>query len=282
MPTTVRDGIRLHWESDGDRAGCPLLLLNSIGTDLHLWDRVMPSLAGLHVLRMDTRGHGRSDAPSGDYSLESLADDVISVLDDAGISRAAIAGVSLGGMIAMEVALAHADRVSALIPICTSATMDQGSWAARVNVVREQGTGAILDLAMGRFLSPGFRESDPDASARIAEGLRLMAPEGYAGCAAAIRDMDVYWQLESIHVPTLVVAGDLDTSTPFTGHGEHIVEAVDGAQVVHLDAAHLAPLEAPEALAHAITSFLDALSRRAAATTGTRSPRATSNTGEAS
>ena len=281
MVTCVRPGIRLHWEEAGDTEGQPLLLLNSIGTDLHLWDRVMPYLADFRVLRMDTRGHGRSEAPRGDYSIDMLVDDVIAVLDDAGVARTAVAGVSLGGMMAMGLALDYPDRVEALIPICTSATMDPGAWTARVQAVRYGGTEAILDLALGRFLSPEFRKADPDASDHIAEGLRRMSNDGYAGCAAAIRDMDIYWRLREIEAPTLVVAGDLDTSTPFEGHGQHIAEAIPRAQTVHLHAAHLAPLEAPEALATTLIRFLNSCNTTAPESVSERLPSASSTIGDA-
>ncbi len=255
MPTTLRQGVRLHWEIEG--YGPPLLLLNSIGTDLHLWDRVMPHLDGYRVVRMDTRGHGQSDAPVGDYSLEMLAQDVLVVLDDAGLERVAIAGVSLGGMIAMELAFDHPERVAALLPICTSAKMDSAAWAARVATVRAGGTEAILELAMSRFLSPSFMQSEPEIAAQVADGLWRMADAGYAGCAAAIRDMDIYWRLGTLRLPTLVIAGDRDTSTPFETHGAHIMETIAGARATILHAAHLAPLEAPAELAAAITGFLD-------------------------
>lgn len=255
MSNICRRGVRLHWAIEGD--GPPLLLLNSIGTDLHLWDGVMPHLRGYRVVRMDTRGHGRSGAPEGDYSLEMLMEDVIAVLDDAGLDRVAIAGVSLGGMIAMALALDHPERVSVLLPVCTSATMDSTAWAARVNAVRNGGTEAIVDLAMSRFLSPAFVQSEPGVAARLADGLRGMADAGYAGCAAAIRDMDIYWRLGTLRLPTLVIAGDRDTSTPFETHGAHIVEAIPDARSTILHAAHLAPLEAPADLAAAITGFLE-------------------------
>jgi 3-oxoadipate enol-lactonase/4-carboxymuconolactone decarboxylase len=270
MAKTVRQGIALNWEVSGDPQGAPLLLLNSIGTDLHLWDRTLPLLAGFRVVRMDTRGHGLSGAPAGDYNLPTLADDAITVLDAAGIGRAAVAGVSLGGMIAMQMALDHPERISALIPICTSATMDRSAWAARVEAVRNGGTRAIAELAMARFLSPGFRDTHPEIAACVADGLLAMAGDGYAGCAAAIRDMDIHARLGTLAVPTLVIAGDRDTSTPFQGHGEHIVEAIGEAQIVHLHAAHLAPLEAPEALAAAMEDFLHHLPKRCP-TTGTPS-----------
>ncbi|MES3106696.1 bifunctional 3-oxoadipate enol-lactonase/4-carboxymuconolactone decarboxylase PcaDC [Sphingomonas aurantiaca] len=257
MPFAVREAVRLYWKLDGAPDLPVLVLLNSIGTDMALWDTSVPHLLpAFRLLRIDTRGHGASDAPAGDYTLAMLADDVVAVMDAAGVTNAAIAGVSLGGMIAMELALRHPARVTALALVCTSATMDAAAWQARIAKVRTEGTVAIADLAMGRFLSPKFAETHVGATQSVRAGLIAMADDGYAGCGAAIRDMAVIERLPGIAVPTLVVAGDRDTSTPFAGHGEHIAAAIPGAAVVHLDAAHLAPIETPAALAATVRGFL--------------------------
>jgi 3-oxoadipate enol-lactonase/4-carboxymuconolactone decarboxylase len=257
MPFAVREAVRLYWKLDGAPDLPVLVLLNSIGTDMVLWDTSVPHLLpAFRLLRIDTRGHGASDAPAGDYTLAMLADDVVAVMDAAGVTNAAVAGVSLGGMIAMELALRHPARVTALALVCTSATMDAAAWQARIAKVRTEGTVAIADLAMGRFLSPKFAETHVGATQSVRAGLIAMADDGYAGCGAAIRDMAVIERLPGITLPTLVVAGDRDTSTPFAGHGEHIAAAVPGATVVHLDAAHLAPIETPAALAATVRGFL--------------------------
>ena len=257
MPFAVREAVRLYWKLDGAPDLPVLVLLNSIGTDMALWDTSVPHLLpAFRLLRIDTRGHGASDAPAGDYTLAMLADDVVAVMDAVGVTQAAIAGVSLGGMIAMELALRHPARVTALALVCTSATMDAAAWQARIAKVRTEGTVAIADLAMGRFLSPNFAETHVGATQSVRAGLIAMADDGYAGCGAAIRDMAVIERLPGIAVPTLVVAGDRDTSTPFAGHGEHIAAAIPGATIVHLDAAHLAPIETPAALAATVRGFL--------------------------
>lgn len=256
MPFVTRDGVRLYWKLDGDDAAPPLVLLNSIGTDMGLWAECLPALARrFRVLRLDTRGHGASDAPAGDYDLPMLAADVVAAMDAAGIARAAVAGVSLGGMVAMQMALDHADRVAALALICTSARMDAEAWRQRIATVRRDGTPAIADLAMGRFLSPGFTATHPAVAASLRRGLIAMADDGYAGAGAAIRDMALIDRLPELVLPVLIVAGDRDTSTPFAGHGEHIAAAISHAQVVHLDAAHLAPVEASAALAAHLAVF---------------------------
>lgn len=257
MPFALRDGVRLYWKLDGAQDLPVLVLLNSIGTDMALWDTSVPHLLpAFRLLRIDTRGHGASDTPAGDYTLAMLADDVVAVMDAAGAANAAVAGVSLGGMIAMELALSHPARITALALVCTSATMDSTAWQDRIATVRGEGTVAIADLTMGRFLSPPFTATHAGVAESVRTGLIAMADDGYAGCGAAIRDMAVIDRLPVIDVSTLIVAGDRDTSTPFAGHGEHLAAAIPTATVVHLDAAHLAPIEAPAALAAALRTFL--------------------------
>lgn len=254
MPFTPRLGARLYWKVDGRDDAPALVLLNSIGTDMDLWDGVLPHLRDdFALLRIDTRGHGASAAEPGDYALEMLAQDILSVADAAGFDRFSVAGVSLGGMIGMELALRAPGRIDRLVPICTSATMDAASWSDRIATVRREGMAAIADLAMGRFLSDA---ADPAIFEAVRRQLLTMDAEGYAGCGAAIRDMDLAGRIAAIACPTLVVTGTRDASTPFAGHGEHLLARIADARHESLDAAHLAPLEAPDALARVIAAFL--------------------------
>lgn len=256
MPFASNDGVRLYWKLDGAAHLPTLVLLNSIGTDMSLWDACMPHLlADFRVLRIDTRGHGASDAPSGDYAMSELATDVVAVMDAADIDHAAVAGVSLGGMVAMQLALDHPARVDALGLVCTSAKMDRAAWNDRIAMVRAGGTAAIADLAIGRFLSPEFVSSNGAVAASIRHVLVTMSDEGYAGASAAIRDMTLADRLTGLSLPTLVVAGDRDRSTPFAGHGDQIVAAVRHAEIKYIDSAHLAPIEAPAALAAILLGF---------------------------
>lgn len=257
MPFTERDGVRLYWKLDGKADAPPLVLLHSIGTDMGLWDGMVRNLAtAFRCLRLDLRGHGASDAPGGDYSLAMLAADVAAMMAAAGIDDAAVAGVSLGGMVAMRLALDAPARVSALSLICTSAAMDRAIWADRVVTVRTGGTSAIAEAAMARFLSPAFARSHPIVVDQLRSGLLAQTASGYAGAGAAIRDMDLADALPGIRQPTLVIGGDRDGSTPFAGHGARIAAAIPGARVAHVDAGHLAPVEAPGALAAILRGFL--------------------------
>lgn len=244
-----------YWKLDGVEDAPALVLLNSIGTDMDLWDGVLPLLRARYaLLRLDARGHGASATPVSDLSLAMLADDVLAAADAAGLERFSIAGVSLGGMVAMELALRTPERVEKLIPVCTSATMDSAAWADRIAKVRADGMAAIADLAMVRFLSDA---ADPAIYQAVRRQLVCMRAEGYAAAGAAIRDMDLADRIGGIAASTLVVTGTRDASTPFAGHGEHLVARIPGAAHVSLEAAHLAPLEAPEALAETIISFLE-------------------------
>jgi 3-oxoadipate enol-lactonase/4-carboxymuconolactone decarboxylase len=250
------DGANLHWRSEGTTSAPTLVLLNSIGTDLSLYDAVVPYLAGaFRLLRLDTRGHGLSDAPDGDYDLERLARDVLEVMDAAKVETAILCGVSLGGMVAMRAALLAPQRVDGLVLACTSAAMDRAAWQARVQTVRAQGMGAIVDLAIGRFVSEAYRASNPTGVKRLRDGLLATPAAGYAGCAAAIADMALLDAISRITVPTLLIAGALDVSTPFLGHGDKIAAAIGQASVVQLDTAHLPPIEDPGGFAQVIARF---------------------------
>lgn len=256
MPFAEVSGARLYWKMEGLAGAPPLVLLNSIGTDMDLWDRMLPALRDhFTLLRLDTRGHGASTAAPGDWSMTLLADDVQALCDAVGLERFAVAGVSLGGMIGMTLALRQPERVEKLALICTSATMDKAAWSARVEKVRAEGMASIADLAMGRFLSDGSATDDPSLYQTVRRNLLTMDAQGYAGCAAAIRDMNLADQIGSITCPTLVVTGSRDSSTPLEGHGDHLLARIPGALHQPLEAAHLAPLEAPDTLSRALISF---------------------------
>ena len=266
MPFAISHGARLYWRQDGAADKPALVLLTSIGTDLSLYDPVVPLLTpDFRVIRMDTRGHGASDAPAGDYTLDLLADDVLAVMDAAGAAKASLCGTSLGGMIAMALATKAPERVEALILACTSPAMDPSTWNQRLALIRAEGMGAIAEAVMGRFFSDAFRAQHPEVVETVRAGMRAQSVDGYAGCGAAIRDMALLERLPAIAAPTLVVTGAKDLATPYEGHGERIVAAVANARHVEIGGAHLPSLEAPTALAGAVRDFVREVRRGTAA-----------------
>ncbi|MEO7054912.1 MAG: 3-oxoadipate enol-lactonase [Rhizomicrobium sp.] len=254
MAIAQNGGTRLHWREDG--AGEPLLLLNSVGCDLTLWNAVMPYLKGFRVLRMNMRGHGESDSPPGDYTLDQIADDALAVMDAAGVDKAPICGLSLGGMTAMTLALKAPSRVSALILACTSARMDRQIWDARIATVRSQGMAAIVDAVMTRFFSEEFLRNHASEVGDVRARFLGLDAEGYAGCCAAIRDMDLLDRIARIAVPTRIIAGSQDAATPFEGHGSEIRKRVPQADVSMMPAGHIAPVERPDMFAALVMDFL--------------------------
>jgi 3-oxoadipate enol-lactonase/4-carboxymuconolactone decarboxylase len=254
----ARNGdVRLHWREDG--AGAPLLLLNSVGCNLTIWDGVVAHLKGFRVLRMDMRGHGSSDSPPGDATLDQIASDALAVLDAAGVDRAAVCGLSLGGMTAMTLGLNAPSRVSALILACTSARMDRQVWDARIAAVRSGGMAAVVDPVMARFFSEEFRRDHASQVAAVRNQFLALDPAGYAGCCAAIRDMDLLDRIARITAPTLIIAGTKDAATPFEGHGSEIRKKIAQAAVGMIPAAHIAPVEAPDLFAALVTDFLSGI-----------------------
>ena len=246
MPFAANEGSRLYWRSDGLDERPALLLLNSIGTDLNLWDRAVPHLTPqFRVLRMDARGHGASEATGDDYSMALLARDAATVLDAAGVDQAVVCGVSLGGMIAMQLALDAPHRIAGLVLACTSAAMDPDAWETRRRTVVDKGMAAIADLALQRFFSDSYRRTHPAEVGTVRDVLLALEPRGYAGCCSAIRDMDLMGRLEKIAAPTLVIGGQRDISTPFKEHGAVVADAIAGAAVTMMDTAHLPYVEAP-------------------------------------
>jgi 3-oxoadipate enol-lactonase/4-carboxymuconolactone decarboxylase len=257
MAFVMQDKVRLYWRADGDEGKPPLLLLNSLGTDHAMWDAVMPLLMrDFRVLRMDTRGHGASDAPKGDYTLSMLAQDALAVLDAAGVARAHVCGLSMGGMTALALAIEHPERVEKIIGANTSAQMSPDLMRERAALVRQKGMEAVIDAVLGRFFTQAFRDRNPPLLGSTRATVLATDPEGYAACCMAIAGMKIKDKLARVKVPLLVINGAQDVSTPPAEHGERIATAVAGARSAMLDAAHLSAVEQPEAFAGAVVAFL--------------------------
>jgi 3-oxoadipate enol-lactonase len=251
------DGCRIAYRLDGPEDAPVLMLSNSLGTAMAMWEPQMVAFAErFRVLRYDSRGHGGSDAPAGSYSIDRLGRDVIELLDALGIARVTFCGLSKGGMVGQWLGWRAPERLERLVLANTSAYMGPPEgWDARIRAVVTGGMSAMTDAVMQRWFRPGFLENDADASAAVRTMLLATSAGGYAGCCAAIRDMDQRALLPLITVPTLVIGGAEDPATPME-HSEQLVHGIAGARLVVLEAAHLSNVEQPAAFAEAVLSFI--------------------------
>jgi 3-oxoadipate enol-lactonase/4-carboxymuconolactone decarboxylase len=244
MPDVETPAGRLHYRVDGPEDGVPLLLINSLGTTLSLWSAQAAAWSNRYrVIRYDARGHGGSSVPPGEYTLDDLGRDAVHVLDAAGVESAHVCGISLGGLTAMWLGVNRPLRVRALIIANTAARVGTPErWTERIAKVRNEGMNAIADLAMSNWFTPAFREREAATVARFHRMVATCSPDGYAGCCAALRDADLRPAISRIRARALVVAGDQDPSTPLAD-AEFIREAVPGATLLTLTAAHLTNVE---------------------------------------
>ncbi|MBA2516069.1 MAG: alpha/beta fold hydrolase [Solirubrobacterales bacterium] len=246
--------VELYYESTG--AGAPVLLVMGLGMNATGWWRTVPVLvaAGFRVLSFDNRGMGRSARPPGPYSVGQLADDCVAVLDAAGEQSAHVYGISLGGMIAQEVALRHPARVRSLVLGATTPggqrSVALGSdvrafFDRRAAMPPEESVWASVPYNYG----PRTRAEDAQRIGEdIARRLRFPAePEYYLAQLAAALSHDAHARLPELTVPTLVVHGDADVMVP-PGNAELLAEAIPGARLELLPGAgHLYPTDEPAA-----------------------------------
>ncbi|MGH9119759.1 MAG: 3-oxoadipate enol-lactonase [Acidimicrobiales bacterium] len=250
--------IDVHHRVEGPSDAPVIVLSNSLGTDLRVWEPQAPELSErFRVVRYDHRGHGRSPVPAGPYTMADLAGDVIALLDRLGVERASFCGVSMGGMVGMALATAAPERVDRLVLCCTSAHMPPPElWDERIASVTAHGTAAMVDGTIARWFTESFRATDPPAVALARDMIGSTPAAGYAACCAAIRDMDQRATIGAITSPTLVIAGEHDPATP-PEHGELIRDRIAGSSMEVIPAAsHLAVLERPEAVRAAIRSHM--------------------------
>jgi 3-oxoadipate enol-lactonase len=251
-------GYVLHHEAAG--AGDVLLLVGSLGTTLAMWDPQVAALsADRRTVRVDVRGHGGSPAPAGPYSIAELGTDVVATLDQLGIARASICGLSIGGMTGMWLAAHAPERVERLIVMCTSAHMPDAAdaYRERARTVREHGSvEPVADGVIGRWFTPDWADRHPGTVAAFRRMLVNTGAEGYAACCEALAALDLRSALPLIAAPTLVIAGAEDRATP-PARAEAIAAAVPNARLELLDgAAHLASVQCPEPVTRLIDEHL--------------------------
>lgn len=247
--------VRLHIADDGPRDAPAVIFANSLGTDLRLWDAVLPHLRhGLRLVRADKRGHGLSQA-TGALSIEDLADDVAATIAALGLHRPVVVGLSIGGLIGQSLALRHGHKLGGLVLSNTAAKIgDSAIWTDRIAAIREGGIAAIAAPTMERWFSPAFRAT-PDCDA-----WRLMLERqdqaGYLACCQAIADADYRDRLGALDMPVLCIGGSLDGSTPPDAM-QDLADRIPRARLEIIEGVgHLPCVEAPEDHARLLTGYL--------------------------
>lgn len=244
----------------GGPADAPVVVLsNSLGSTHRMWDAQIADLERhFRVVRYDTRGHGDSPVPDGPYSIDDLADDLVALLDRLGVARAALVGLSLGGMTVMRVAARNPDRVTRIALLCTGAQLPPAeAWKERAAIVRAQGSQAVASAVVERWFTPDYLDAHPDVRSANEQMIGSTPAEGYAGCCEAIAKLDLREQLSSITAPTLAIAGEDDPATP-PAKLEEIVALIPGAQLLTVPrAAHLANAEQPTIVTPALIEHLE-------------------------
>lgn len=251
------DDVRLHVRTDGDPARPCVIFSNSLGTDLSMWDTQAAFLASdYHVVRYDTRGHGRSGLGSAAVTLERLGRDVVGVLDALAIPRAHFCGISMGGMTGQWLGIHAPHRFDGLVLANTAARIGtRDAWHARAAQVRRAGMIEVADGAAGRWFTPAFAAREPHVVGRMIARLREQDAAGYAACCDALADADLRDAVARIAVPTLVIAGESDPVTT-VADAAWMRDAIPGARLVTLPASHISNIEAAPQFTQALAAFL--------------------------
>ena len=261
MATIPLNGSALRVRCDGERSRPTVVLSNSLGTDLSMWDAQAAVLATrFHVVRYDTRGHGgsvgTSGAPSGPYTIGLLGRDVLALLDHLDIERAHFVGLSMGGVIGQWLGAHAPGRLHKLVLANTASRIGTpDGWRARAAAVRADGMHDIAAGAPGRWFTPEFVARQPVVVGTMQKTLRGLPPEGYAACCEALAAADLTEDIRRVRAPTLVLAGALDPVTTVVD-AQALAGAIEGATVATLPASHLSNIEAPDRFTDAVSTFL--------------------------
>jgi 3-oxoadipate enol-lactonase len=257
MPEVQNGDVRLHYEMSGTSAGRALMFSNSLGSNLHMWDKVVPRLeASHHILRYDMRGHGKSSVPDGPYTIGQLGGDVLFLLDQLGIERVDLCGLSVGGMIAMWIAIHAPERLGRLILANTAARIGtREGWEQRIATVETAGMASLATASMERWFTRPYREEHPDEMEAMRVMIAAIDAKGYEAGCALLRDTDLRGEIGSISAPALVISGKHDPVTP-PSDGLALHAALKGSKYVELNAAHISAWERADEFAEAVESFL--------------------------
>lgn len=253
------NGISVNYAVEGPEDGPVVVLSHSLAANLAMWDWQMPVLGNYRVVRYDTRGHGGTDAPAGDYTLDILADDLFGLLDAFDLDAVHYVGLSMGGMIGQAAALKDQGRFLSLALCDTSSVIPLGgknAWIERIDAAKVGGMEPLVPSTIERWFSPGYQDTSSVEVDKIREMIRSTPVDGFCGCCHAIMGLNLTDQLSAITVPTLLIVGEDDPGTPVAAH-EVIHENIDGSKLVILpDARHFSNVEQQDAFNKVLAEFL--------------------------
>jgi len=257
MPFAKLPDAQIFYELSGPEHAPFLAFSNSLGTTHRMWDpQVAAFTKHFRLLRYDTRGHGQSSITPGPYTIEQLSWDVVRLLDFLQLDRVYFCGLSMGGMTGIFLGANAPNRFHKIVLCNTAAKIGTlESWNARIDAVQKGGMRAVAGAVLERWLIPSYRTAHPTETAGVLRMLEEANPEGYVANCAAVRDMDQRDALKNVKVPTLVLAGSHDSSTP-AADGQFIAKHIPGANYVELNAAHLSNLEAQDEFNSHVATFL--------------------------
>ena len=257
---TIANGINMNFELSGKKDAPVVMLSHSLASCLAMWDSQSEVLeTHYQVLRYDTRGHGKTDAPSGKYTLDMLGEDAVCLLDALNIDVVHWVGLSMGGMIGQCLALNHADRIISLALCDTAAIMpddNQPVWQEHIDMARGLGLQSLVQSTMERWFTAPYLIKNPSTVKRIRRDFLNTPVAGYIGCSEAIRNLDYLERLSRINTPTLIVVGEEDPGTPVAASEAMHEHLPDSRLVVLPSAAHLSNVEQSEAFNKALMGFL--------------------------
>jgi len=257
MPVIESNGCPLNVEIAGPERGPTLMLCNSLGTDLHMWDPQLHAFSQIfRLIRYDRRGHGKSGVTKGPYNMETLARDALAIMNGLGVQKVSWCGLSMGGMVGQWLGANAPDRIERLVLSNTHYYYPMKDfWHDRIKTVSEKGLPAIVKGNMERWFTQEFREREPEVIAHMTDTFLKTPVEGYLACCAAVRDMDHRELLAQIKAPTLVIGGRSDLATPLEA-AIHIQKHIPGASLTVLEAAHISNVEQASAFTGEVLGFL--------------------------